>query len=216
MKALIVYGGWEGHEPEPVAKVFEKELKARGFDVEMSGTLEAFEDLDKLKALDVIVPNWTMGDISGEQWKAVDEAVRGGVGIAGCHGGMGDSMRGCLGWQWMTGGQFVGHPLTGEYEVRLTETTNPITACCPNAFTYNSEQYYMLIDPGINVLAVTTHDYDGHKIDMPVVWTKTWGKGRVFYSNIGHKAQEFVDYQYVLEMTINGMVWAAEGKAAAK
>lgn len=214
MKALIVYGGWAGHEPELVAKTFEKALKARGLDVRMSDTLEAFEDAAALKALDVIVPNWTMGDISREQWKAVDEAVRSGVGIAGCHGGMGDSMRGCLGWQWMTGGQFVAHPLTGEYEVRLTEMTNPITACCPAAFPYESEQYYMLIDPGINVLAVSTHDCDGHKTDVPAIWTKTWGKGRVFYSGLGHNAREFVDYPHVLEMTINGIVWAGEGKAA--
>ena len=55
----------------------------------------------------------------------------------------------------------------------------------------------------------------GHKIDAPAIWTKTWGKGRVFYSSLGHNAREFVDYPHVLEMTINGIIWAAEGKQAA-
>ena len=74
----------------------------------------------------------------------------------------------------------------------------------------------MLVDPGINVLAVTTYNRDGQETLLPVIWTKTWGKGRVFYSGLGHNAQEFVDYPHVLEMTINGIIWAGEGKAAAE
>ena len=208
MKALIVYGGWKGHEPEEVSAVFERELSARGVDVQRADTLEALEDAEELKGLDLIVPHWTMGEISGRQFKSLDEAVRSGVGIAGIHGGMGDSMRGCLEFQWMVGGQFVGHPTVGEYQVHLTETTNPITRGAPATFTYNSEQYYQIVDPGINVLAETPYDYDGHRIVMPCVWTKTWGKGRVFYSALGHCAKELDDYPHVLEMTLRGMLWA--------
>jgi type 1 glutamine amidotransferase len=212
MNALIVYGGWDGHEPEPVSKIFEKELKAKGFSVERSDTLDALLDAKKLKGLDVIIPHWTCGQITPEQCGGLNEAVRGGVGLAGVHGGMGDSMRGCLEFQWMVGGQFVGHPHTGEYEVYFTETANPITAGLPRRFGYNSEQYYQIVDPGINVLAETLYDYDGHVITMPCVWTKTWGKGRVFYSALGHAAAEFTKFPHVLEMTVRGMLWAAEGK----
>jgi len=208
MKALIVYGGWKGHEPAEVSAVFEQELLARGLDVERSDTLESLNDADALKALDLIVPHWTMGDISNEQWTALDQAVRGGVGIAGVHGGMGDSMRGCLGFQWMVGGQFVGHPTVGEYEVHLTDTAHPITSQLPRVFTYNSEQYYQIVDPGITVLAEAPYDYDGRRIIMPCIWTKTWGKGRVFYSALGHCAREFADFPHVLEMTVRGMLWA--------
>lgn len=214
MKALIVYGGWEGHEPKPVAQIIERELKKRGFTVSMSDTLDAFNKVTELKRYDVIIPHWTCGQISNDQWAALDKAVRSGVGVAGVHGGMGDSMRGCLGFQWMVGGQFVGHPHVGDYEVYLTETANPLTAGLPTVFSYNSEQYYMLVDPGVNVLAETAYDYDGHRIVHPVVWTKTWGKGRVFYSNLGHIAKEFRDHPHVLEMTMRGFLWAAEGKTA--
>lgn len=215
MKALIVYGGWDGHEPEEVSKIFEKALKGKGVDVERSDTLDSFLDAEKLQSLDVIVPHWTMGEITKEQWQGLDEAVRSGVGVAGVHGGMGDSMRRCLGFQWMAGGQFVGHPHVGDYEVYVTETTNPITAALPRRFAYNSEQYYQLVDPGVNVLAETLYDYDGHVITMPCIWTKTWGKGRVFYSALGHVAAEFQKYPHVLEMTVRGMLWAGEGKKPA-
>jgi len=209
MKALIVYGGWKGHEPAEVSELFAKALADRGHEVQRSDTLGSLEDVEAVKGFDVIVPHWTMGDISDDQWKALDEAVRSGVGVAGVHGGFGDSMRGCLGYQWMAGGQFVGHPTVGEYEVYLTETANPITEGCPPVFTYNSEQYYQIVDPGVNVLAETPYDYDGHRIIMPCIWTKTWGEGRVFYSALGHVAQEFVDFPHVLELTIRGIEWAA-------
>lgn len=212
MKALIIYGGWDGHEPKAVAQIFERELKKQKVTVEVSDTLASLEKLAYVKSFDVIVPHWTMGEMSKTQWENLNKAVRGGVGLAGVHGGMGDSMRSNLGFQWMVGGQFVGHPHVGDYEVYLTETANPITAGMPTSFPYNSEQYYMLTDPGINILAETIYDWDGHKIAHPVAWTKTWGKGRVFYSALGHVAKEFREHKHVLAMTVRGMLWAAEGK----
>jgi hypothetical protein len=212
LKALIVHGGWEGHEPKQVAKIFERELKKAGVDVEVSNTLGALDKVSPLKQFDVIIPHWTMGEISLKQWQNLDKAVCGGVGVAGVHGGAGDAFRRNLSFQWMIGGQFVGHPHVGDYEVRLTETANPITAGMPTSFEYNSEQYYQIVDPGVNVLAATTYDYDGHKVDMPCIWTKTWGKGRVFYSALGHGAKEFITYPHMRKMTIRGMLWAAAGK----
>jgi type 1 glutamine amidotransferase len=212
MKALIVYGGFQPHEPGPTAEIIDAALRAKGAETTLSQTLDSFGDAALVKAQDVVIPIWTMGNITGEQWKTLDQAVRGGVGVAGFHGGLGDSMRGCLGFQWMVGGQFVGHPTVGEYEVCLTDTTHPIMAGMPAFFTYKSEQYYQIVDPGIHALAKTVYHYDGHKIIMPCIWTKTWGKGRVFYSALGHKAQEFRDYPHVLEMTVRGILWAGKQK----
>lgn len=216
MKALIVQGGWQGHEPKPVSKIFEKSLKKEGVAVEVSDTLDALLDTTALRKLDLIVPMWTMGEISGEQWKSLDEAVRGGVGCGGVHGGMGDAFRSHLMYNWMVGGHFVGHPHVGDYEVRLTGEQSPITDGLPVSFPYNSEQYYMLTEPGNRVLADTVYEWDARRVVMPVVWTKTWGRGRIFYSSLGHVAREFKDYPHVLEMTIRGLLWAGEGKALAK
>lgn len=59
--ALIVWGGWDGHQPQQVAEIFEKQLTDAGFSVDVSDSLDAYLDGEKLKALDLVVPCWTMG-----------------------------------------------------------------------------------------------------------------------------------------------------------
>lgn len=214
MNALIVYGGWDGHDPEKVAKTFEAKLTEKGVTVELSATLDSLVDEKKLAGLDLIVPHWTCGKLTEAQWKGLNAAVRSGVGLGGIHGGMGDAFRENLEYQWMVGGQFVGHPHVGDYEVRLTAMQSPITEGMAQTWQYNSEQYFQLVDPGVTVLADTLYTFDGRRTLMPCIWTKMWGKGRVFYSALGHAAKELTDYPHVLDMTIRGMLWAAAGKKA--
>ncbi|WP_409342497.1 ThuA domain-containing protein [Paenibacillus sp. MBLB4367] len=220
-KALIVWGGWLGHEPEQVAGIFREVLAEAGFEVECSDTLESFADKQKLKALDLIVPVWTMGEIGKELADNVSEAVQAGVGIAGCHGGMCDSFRSNVDWQFMTGGQWVAHPGNDgvEYVVNVKNSSSPILAGM-NDFTVKSEQYYMHVDPAVEVLATTRfpiaegpHSLN-KAVDMPVVWTKRWGVGRVFYCSLGHKADIVAMPEMKLIMR-RGFLWSAEGKALA-
>ena len=207
-KALIVWGGWEGHEPEPVAKILAAALGDNGFEVEVADTLEAFEDEDKLKGLDLIVPEWTMGEISGAQLNPVLAAVESGVGIAGLHGGMGDAFRQSTQWQFMVGGQWVAHPGGGDvtYGVEIV-SDDPIVAGIKD-FEVTSEQYYMHVDPNIEVLAITYFPDFGDAA-VPVVWKKSWGEGRVFYSSLGHNAEVAAQAE-PLEIMTRGMLWAAK------
>ncbi len=207
-KALIVWGGWAGHEPEPVAKILAAALCDRGFEVEVADTLEAFEDADKLKGLDLIVPEWTMGEITNEQLNPVLAAVESGVGIAGLHGGMGDAFRQSTGWQFMVGGQWVAHPGGGDvtYGVEIV-SDDPIVAGIED-FAVTSEQYYMHVDPNNEVLAITYFPEFGDA-PVPVVWKKSWGEGRVFYSSLGHNA-EVAAQKEPLEIMTRGMLWAAK------
>jgi len=208
--ALIMWGGWDGHTPKETAEIFAGQLKANDFDVRLENTLQPLEDAEALKQLSLIVPMWTMGELSKEQWKGLHQAVHdAGVGIAGVHGGMGDAFRGRVEYQWLVGGQFIGHPYVGEYTVKLTAAESPITRGMPRSFKYNSEKYYMGVDPANDLLAYTLYEFEGRKCKMPVMWTKTWGQGRVFYSSLGHVAGEFHKYPDVLEMTTRGMIWAA-------
>jgi type 1 glutamine amidotransferase len=213
MKALIVYGGWDGHEPGPVSEVLTKALRDRGVEAERSDTLEAFNELDPLLDLDLIVPIWTMGKIEDEQVRNLCEAVRRGVGLAGVHGGMGDAFREAADYQFMVGGQWVAHPGNiVDYRVHVVDHADPITADMDH-FPVHSEQYYMHVDPSNHVLATTTFECNG--CTMPVVWKRMWGKGRVFYSSLGHAAGDF-DVPEVLTLITRGMLWAAEGRQAAK
>jgi type 1 glutamine amidotransferase len=214
-KALIVWGGWNGHEPQQVAEIFRRVLAEEGFEVEVSDTLDAFKDEAKLMGLSLIVPCWTMGKITDEQLKPVLNAVKSGVGMAGCHGGMCDAFRECCAWQFMTGGQFIDHPGNDgtRYRVRITAVDHQITKGIKD-FDLASEQYYMHVDPAVKVLAVTRFPVvDGPHVpngpvDMPVVWTKFWGKGRVFYNSLGHVAK-IVETEPVLTLMRRGCLWAA-------
>ncbi len=208
-QALIFQGGWDGHTPAQTAEVLAGGLRGEGFAVEVINELTPLADGEKLKTYDLIVPVWTMGQMAKEQWQGLNAAIKSGVGLGGVHGGAGDAFRGTLEYQWMVGGQFVGHPHVGEYVVNLTSQASPITAGMKKRFDYNSEQYYMLVDPGNTVLATTNYTFENRKIKMPVVWTKPWGAGRVFYSALGHVAAEFGKFPEVLAMTIRGLVWAA-------
>ncbi len=214
-KALIVWGGWDGHQPEQVAKLFHQFLIEDGFDVEVSNTLDAFADADKLKALNLIVPVWTMGKITSEQLTPILEAVKSGVGIAGCHGGMCDAFREATEWQFMTGGQWVAHPGNDgvNYTVHITDHDNPITRNIAD-FEVSSEQYYMHVDPGVKVLATTQFPIaDGPHVgngpvEMPVVWIKVYGKGKVYYNALGHHA-DVLERQPVQTLMRRGFIWAA-------
>ena len=170
-KALIVWGGWEGHEPEAVAKILAATLCDEGFEVEVADTLAAFEDAEKLRGLDLIVPEWTMGEITGDQLNPVLAAVESGVGIAGLHGGMGDAFRQSTQWQFMVGGQWVAHPGGAgiTYTVEIV-SDDPIVAGIDD-FEVTSEQYYMHVDPNNEVLAVTRFP-DYGDAPVPVVWKK--------------------------------------------
>jgi hypothetical protein len=213
MRALICYGGWDGHEPAPVADIYEAELKARGFKVAKVNSLDPLADEKVMTGLDLVVVNWTMGQLSGPQWDGLNKAVSSGTGIAGAHGGMGDAFRGHTLYNFMVGGQFVDHP-GGKirYRVFIVDHADPITADLSH-FNVESEQYYMHVDPSNHVLASTPVEFNG--ATMPVVWKRMWGKGRVFYLAIGHSAAEF-EIPEVRKIMTRGMVWAAEGKALAK
>ena len=219
-KALIVWGGWDGHEPEKVARIFERVLRATQFDVEVSNTLESFDDKAKLAALDLIVPVWTMGKISGPQCNNVAEAVINGVGIGGVHGGMCDSFRENTEWQFMTGGQWVAHPGNDGTNYKVNIRQKHFITDGSVDFDVSSEQYYMHVDPAVKVLASTKfpvaegpHSPNGD-VDMPVTWTKYYGKGRVFYCSLGHKA-DVVEQAPVLKMCTRGLLWAAHAEASA-
>ena len=97
----------------------------------------------------------------------VSQKVAQGAGLAGCHGRMCDAFRANVLRQFMTGANWVAHPLV---------------AGIPD-FEVKSERYCLHIDPA-NHVPVTSwfptvswyHSPNG-TVDMPVVWTRSWGDG---------------------------------------
>jgi len=214
-KALIFHGGWDGHEPDKVANIFKDILIESGYEVIMSNKLKILHDTALLNSMSLIVPCWTSGEIKSEYAKNILNAVANGVGIAGCHGGMCDAFRGSPDWQFLTGSQWVAHPGNDgvKYMVNINKSiTSPITAGIDD-FEVSSEQYYLHGDPAVKVLDTTLfpatnseHGTNG-EIIMPVVYTKTWGKGKVFYCSLGHHADIF-DIASARQLMSNGFKWA--------
>ncbi len=205
--ALIVQGGWQEHEPALVAELLAAALRGNDFEVVVADSLDVLAELDPTAPPDLIVPVWTMSAIEPRQLKPLLEAVRGGTGLAGCHGGMCDAFRNETEYQFMTGGQWVAHPGNEgrRYRVNIRDA-NSITAGMAD-FDVVSEKYYMHVDPAVRVHATTTFE-DYNDAVMPVAWTKTYGRGRVFYCSLGHHA-DIVAMPETLGLMTRGMRWAA-------
>lgn len=218
-KALIFRGGWDGHEPLLVSERFAGILRGEGFDVDIHDDQDILGNLDYLMGLDLIIPCWTGGEINGDYTKNVAKAVGAGVGMAGCHGGMCDAFRKDTEWQFITGGQWVSHPGGDgvEYTVNVIRSSSPIVEGIEDFLVW-SEQYYLHVDPAVEVLATTRfpvvnyYHISNKPVDMPVVWTKYWGNGRVFYSSLGHHDDVFDKSPSAQIIMTRGMLWAAEGK----
>ena len=209
-EALIVWGGWSGHEPEQGANIVGAMLEEEGFKDYIETSTEAFAD-PAIHDMSLIVPIYTMSKIEKEEVDNLTKAVEGGVGLGGYHGGMCDAFRDAVAYQFMCGGQWVAHPGNIiDYRVNIT-SDDPIVAGLGD-FDYRSEQYYMHVDPSNEVLATTTftgdHAYWIDGVVMPVVWKRKYGKGRVFYSSLGHQAKEF-DVPEMKAIFRRGANWAA-------
>jgi type 1 glutamine amidotransferase len=209
--ALIVYGGWSGHDPEECAAIYRRWLHEDGFSVRMATETSAFAD-PSIHDLSLIVPIYTMSKIEKAEVENLTKAVENGVGLAGHHGGMSDAFREAVEYQFMVGGQWVAHPGNIiDYTVDVADPLDPVMAGV-KSFPYTSEQYYMHVDPSNHVLATTTftgeHASWIEGVKMPVVWKRQHGKGRVFHSTLGHQAKEFENREMATILR-RGMNWAS-------
>ena len=210
-EAMIVWGGWAGHEPEQGAAAVRAMLEEEGFEVRVETSTRAFAD-PAIGGLSLIVPIYTMSRIEKDEVANLEQAVRNGVGLGGYHGGMGDAFREAVEYQFMCGGQWVAHPGNViDYRVNITRPDDPVMAGIDD-FDYHSEQYYMHVDPSNEVLATTTFSGDHAPwidgVVMPVVWKRHHGAGRVFYSSLGHVAKEF-EVPQMRTILKRGLLWAA-------
>jgi len=209
--ALIFWGGWDGHTPERSATIVKAMLERSNFAVRLEAGTKVLAEAE-LGNFDLIVPVVTMTTIEKPELKALLQAVRDGTGLAGFHGSMCDSFRQEPDYQFMTGGQWVAHPGNIiDYRVDIAKQSDPVMKGI-ESFAYRSEQYYMHVDPSNEVLATTTFT-DEHfagigGVVMPVVWKRRYGKARVFYSALGHMADEF-EVPQMATIFERGALWAA-------
>ena len=212
-KVLIVYGGWNGHQPEYFANKISDWLKTQNANVFISDSTSIYTNGKLMNKLDLIIQHITMSEITDDQLNGLIKAVANGTGLAGCHGGLADSFRDNTEYQYMVGGQFVKHP-GGEvnYKVTIENKKDPITKGI-NDFKIFSEQYYMHVDPALEILASTKFSGENDPwikgAIVPVVWKKKYGKGKIFYNSIGHSKNTF-EIPEVWNLITRGISWASK------
>jgi Uncharacterized protein conserved in bacteria len=209
-KALVVWGGMELHTPERSASVVRALLEAEGFAVTVTDDYDALGAED-VGSNDLVVPVITDGVLAPEKMANLVAAIRAGTGLAGFHMGLATSFRSSVPFRYAASCYWVQHPgniIT--YKVDVTRRDHPIMAGI-DSFEHTSEQYYLNYDPAVEVLATTTFSGEFHPwrkdVVMPVVFTTMHDQGRVFYSSLGHTADELVGP--VREILRRGLVWAA-------
>jgi type 1 glutamine amidotransferase len=221
--ALVVRGGWDGHQPVETTDAFIPFLEENGFDVRVEESTAVYSDDGVMGGIDLIVQVNTMNTIKAEEFAGLQRAVLNGTGMGGWHGGIADSYRNNADYLHMIGGQFAHHAgkppeeRIGEqsdnyilYTVHITELgkTHPITEGIDD-FELVTEQYWVLSD----VLATTTQEarpFDAwnRPVTAPAIWTRQWGKGRIFVSAPGHRL-EIVQNPSVRTIIERGLLWAA-------
>ena len=231
-QALVVRGGWHGHRPVEATEIFIPFLERNGFEVRVEESNEVYADEDAMAVTDLIVQSVTMSEISPEAFRGLRSAVERGVGLAGWHGGIADSYRGNSDYLHLIGGQFATHPAkhpdhrAGDesdnflcYTVDLTDVgrSHEIMAGLED-FTLKTEQYWVLHDDLIDVLATTTHPvqpyHPWHRaVTSPAVWTRRWGDGRIFVATPGHSLDVLRDVN-VRTIIQRGMLWASRTESA--
>ncbi len=208
-QALVIFGGWEGHEPEKTAEIVAARLRDQNFSVELTPCCN--QDVSQvarleLESYDLIVPVWSWGSKQPEAMERVFQAVEAGTGLATFHGGI--DWFADREYSYLIGGSFLFHPPgMRRYRVHIEPGKHPITAGLVD-FEVETEQYYFHVDPGNTVLTTTRFD----NIIMPNTWTKTYGKGRVFYCSLGHTPDQ-VQQVEAMELLCRGMAWAARRPA---
>ncbi|HEY4948279.1 MAG TPA: ThuA domain-containing protein [Acidimicrobiales bacterium] len=225
--ALVVRGGWDGHSPVDATNLFVPFLEEHGFEVRIEESNEVYADEPLMLRTDLVVQSVTMSEISCEAFRGLAAAVRRGTGLVGWHGGIADSYRASSDYLQLIGGQFATHPskdparCVGDetdnflpYTVHVTDLgrAHEITAGVED-FTLTTEQYWVLHDDLIDVLATTTHPvqpyHPWHRpITSPVVWTRLWGDGRIVVATPGHSLDVLRDTN-VRTIIERGMLWAS-------
>lgn len=226
-KALVVRGGWDGHQPVAATELFIPFLEQHGFEVRIEESNEVYADAAAMAQTDLILQSVTMSEISREAFAGLRDAVIAGTGLAGWHGGIADSYRANSDYLQLIGGQFATHPAKAPDErhgdgsdnfLRYTVDITPagrdheITRGIDD-FELTTEQYWVLHDDLIDVLATTTHPvqpyHPWHRaITSPAVWTRLWGAGRVFVATPGHSPEVLRDAN-VRTIIERGLLWAS-------
>ncbi|WP_372809561.1 ThuA domain-containing protein [Litorivivens sp.] len=226
--AVLVFtktNGFIHKDAIPVAKqVFKSLIEQQGWQAYLTDNA-AVHSPELLKRFDFIIWNNVSGDVlTAEQRTAMKTWIENGGGWLGVHASGGDFS---YDWEWyvqtLIGAQFIGHTMDPQFQNADVIAADPsllITAHLPKPWRVKQEEWYAfdqnVRDKGYEVLLTldessyhtageTWLGNDSMPGEHPIAWRHTVGKGRVFYSAIGHQpaTYEYLEYQAFLRKAMH-------------
>ena len=182
-----------------------------------------------LGQFDAVIWNNISGDVlTLSQRKAFVRWLQAGGAFVAMHGSAGDPV---YFWDWypdhLLGARFAGHPMNPQYqEARIAvNAAHPLAKGLPAEWRMTDEWYSFRTNPrAVGAQVVLTLDESTYKPDgmgqnlrmgddHPLAWTNCIGKGRMFYSAIGHRPETYVEPNHVTLLE-SAITWAATDKRA--
>ena len=161
---------------------------------------------------------YTTGElpITDQQKADLQAFVEGGKGFVGIHSATDTFYK----WPWygtMIGGYFDGHPWTQKVTIKVEDPKNPSTKHLGASFEIDDEIYQFKEWSRSNVHVLMTLDTTSVDMtkkgvkrtdnDFAIAWTRTQGKGRVFYTALGHRPEVWDDARFQQHL-VEGIRWA--------
>ena len=151
------------------------------------------------------------------QRKAILDFIKSGKAFVGFHSASDGGMPQWQEYTDMIGGCFAGHPWNagGTWPFSIEDPKHPVNAAFKEKeFTFSDEIYqYKSYDRSklrvlIGLDAIKSGKKGNSKTnDYPVSWVKSYGKGRIFYSNFGHNKATWWT-PFMLQHFLDGIQWA--------
>ncbi len=225
--AVLVFSKSNGFRDDPSVNAAAAALKAIAvhehwnlFSTENAAVFNATE----LERFDVVVWNNVSGDVlTLSQRRDFEAYIEKGGGYAGLHGSGGDFY---YDWDWyadrLLGARFKSHPQSPQFQaakLKIDDRNNPIVRGLPGEWTMTDEWYSFQTNPrqkGAQVLVTLDEStyrpvagkLDLHMGDHPIAWTQCLGKGRSFYTAIGHRPESYSEPN-TNQLIRQGVAWAA-------
>ena len=182
-KALVMLGG-EHHPFDSCGKILSDFLTRTGVcEPKLTTDRDAFKHLKKY---DVVIVYTQGGELTPEQEQGLCEFVKNGGGFIGIHCAS-DSFVKNDSYMELIGGHFIRHGPVTEFAVAISEPDHEVMRRAQDFRI--TDEFYILEKktPKFDVLAMGTWHFETH----PMVYIRDYGKGRVFYTALGHDERAF-------------------------
>ncbi len=187
---------------------------AHGFSVDATEDASRFTR-KRLAAYRVVIFLNTTGEVLNNRQQAAFEAyIRNGGGWVGVHSAA-DTEHAWPFYGTLLGGGawFISHPAIQRASLRVERGTHPSTAHYPPSFSFTDEWYNFRANPRRRVLVLlaldeTSYDPGSDAMgDHPIAWYHSVGRGRAWYTNLGHRSETYSDPSFAQHL-LGGILWA--------